>query len=95
MTTSLEAVIVQAGSSGQVLQHDIRPSSPEHIERLATIDALVRDHHQSPSPVIAANHLPEGNRSRYCGWFIGSVLVVPMLWLPGRCCPVGHAALPV
>jgi hypothetical protein len=43
----------------QILQHDIGPSSAEHIKHLATIDALVKDHHQSP--VVAAHQPSEAH----------------------------------
>ena len=38
----------------QVLHHDIRPSWAQRINHFATVDAIMRNHHQSR--VIAAGH---------------------------------------
>ena len=47
----------------QILQHDIRPSSAQHIQHLATIDVLVRDHDQS---LVIAAHQPGEGTVRHC-----------------------------
>jgi hypothetical protein len=44
----------------QILQYDIRPSSAQHIQQLAPIDALVGDHDQSP--MVPADHAGETDR---------------------------------